>query len=150
MSREVDVSDAGSLEDDDLQYAVQRDMLTREQLEEVGLDTPEKVAAFLAGDRVDPADKPYSGNHLVLSDEEVALIEKRRAKAEAEADATKAEDRIKVSTAVDEDEDEEETGDYEGWTNDDLRAELASRDLSVDGNKADLLARLQEDDAAKA
>lgn len=40
-----------------------------------------------------------------------------------------------------------EGDDYETWRNDDLRAELASRELSVEGTKKDLVARLREDDA---
>lgn len=39
-----------------------------------------------------------------------------------------------------------EGDDYETWTNDELRAELSSRSLSVEGKKADLVARLREDD----
>ena len=44
------------------------------------------------------------------------------------------------------DNDEEE--DYEGWNNKQLRAELARRDLSVEGKKDDLIARLRQDDTA--
>lgn len=43
-------------------------------------------------------------------------------------------------------EDEEEVP-YTEWTNDELRAELVKRKLSLDGKKADLIARLEEDDA---
>lgn len=45
-----------------------------------------------------------------------------------------------------EEEEEEEMPDYETWNNDDLRAELSKRKLSVDGKKADLVARLEEND----
>jgi hypothetical protein len=38
---------------------------------------------------------------------------------------------------------------YSGMTMDDLRAELSSRGLHVGGNKADLQARLRENDAAQ-
>lgn len=54
-----------------------------------------------------------------------------------------------IADAEGEDDIEEVDGeleDYESWTNDDLRAELAKRQLSVDGRKADLVARLREDD----
>lgn len=50
----------------------------------------------------------------------------------------------------DEGEEEVEVPDYESWTNDDLRTELSSRGLSVDGKKADLVARLIEDDDKNA
>jgi hypothetical protein len=39
---------------------------------------------------------------------------------------------------------------YDGWTKEDLQAELADREKPVSGNKAELVARLREDDAAKA
>lgn len=46
-------------------------------------------------------------------------------------------------------EEEEVDANYEEWTNDDLRAELSNRGLSLDGKKADLVARLREDDATQ-
>jgi hypothetical protein len=46
----------------------------------------------------------------------------------------------------DEDIEDVEGDDYETWTNDELRGELAKRELSVEGKKADLVARLREDD----
>ena len=45
-----------------------------------------------------------------------------------------------------EEEEDDEEEDYEGWTAKELRAELATRDLSVDGKKDELKARLLEDD----
>lgn len=39
---------------------------------------------------------------------------------------------------------------YAGWTKEDLQDELADRELPVSGNKPELLARLRENDAAKA
>lgn len=35
---------------------------------------------------------------------------------------------------------------YDDWTNDELREELADRDLSTGGNKDELVARLEADD----
>jgi hypothetical protein len=37
---------------------------------------------------------------------------------------------------------------YDSWTKDELSAELEKRGLSKSGNKAELVARLEEDDAA--
>lgn len=45
---------------------------------------------------------------------------------------------------------EEPDDDYDSMTNDDLREELEDRDLPTSGNKADLIARLRENDAAQA
>jgi SAP domain len=42
----------------------------------------------------------------------------------------------------------EEEADYESMTNADLQAELESRGLATSGTKAELIARLEEDDAA--
>jgi hypothetical protein len=39
-----------------------------------------------------------------------------------------------------------ESSSYEGWTKGELEAELESRGLPKTGNKAELVARLQEDD----
>jgi hypothetical protein len=52
-------------------------------------------------------------------------------------------------TVEDEDDDtiEDEDGDnYEEWKNDDLRAELVTRGLSVEGTKKELVARLRKND----
>jgi hypothetical protein len=43
------------------------------------------------------------------------------------------------------DEDDEDEG-YASWTNDELREELGRRELETSGNKADLVARLEESD----
>ena len=45
---------------------------------------------------------------------------------------------------------EDEVEDYQTWTNDELRGELSARSLSVEGKKADMVARLEADDDAKA
>jgi hypothetical protein len=42
---------------------------------------------------------------------------------------------------------DDESDDYNDWKNATLRNELSNRDLPTSGNKADLVARLQEDDA---
>lgn len=43
-------------------------------------------------------------------------------------------------------EDEEEDVPYSEWTNDELRAELQSRGLELDGKKTALIERLEKDD----
>lgn len=56
-------------------------------------------------------------------------------------------DEAVADDAGEEDIEDVETDDYETWKNDDLRAELADRNLSVEGNKVALVQRLREDDA---
>lgn len=48
------------------------------------------------------------------------------------------------------DEGDDDLDPYEAWTNDELRGELAKRGLSVDGKKADMVARLEADDEKAA
>lgn len=48
---------------------------------------------------------------------------------------------------VDETIEDEEGDNYEEWKNDDLRAELSTRGLSVDGTKKEMVQRLRKDDA---
>lgn len=43
----------------------------------------------------------------------------------------------------------EEVEDYSSLTNEELRTELAGRGLSVNGNKTEMVARLEENDAAE-
>lgn len=45
---------------------------------------------------------------------------------------------------------ETEPSEYDTWTVDELKEELGDRDLSQDGNKADLIARLLKDDDENA
>lgn len=62
--------------------------------------------------------------------------------------ATKSDEAIADAEGADDIEEvgEEELPPYEDWKNDDLRAELVTRNLSVDGTKKDMVARLREDD----
>lgn len=58
-----------------------------------------------------------------------------------------SEEALTDSGANDEEVEDIEGDNYEEWTNDDLRAELANRKLSLDGKKVDLVNRLREDDS---
>lgn len=55
----------------------------------------------------------------------------------------------KADEADEPDEDDEEELDYEDLKVDDLKVELLERGLSASGTKAELVARLEEDDAAE-
>jgi hypothetical protein len=48
---------------------------------------------------------------------------------------------------VDDDDEVDELPSYETLSNDELRAELSTRGLSVDGKKADMIQRLEENDS---
>lgn len=52
------------------------------------------------------------------------------------------------ATTDDEDEDAEDDG-YSTWGNEDLREELRRRELTVNGKKRELIARLEADDAER-
>lgn len=77
---------------------------------------------------------------------------------EAEESAAESEEDDEDEDDEDEDEDDDEDPDYENWTIADLKAEIESRNkkagadaqMSVTGVKADLAARLRENDAANA
>jgi hypothetical protein len=78
----------------------------------------------------------YFSNNPIWNDSRVRKHWMAKYSDEAIADAEGEEDIEDV-----------EGDDYETWKNDDLRAELATRELSVEGTKKDLVARLREDDA---
>lgn len=88
-------------------------------------------------------DGQYFSNNAMWRDSRVREHWMNRHSDEAKASQAEADNEQGV-------EDEEEVPDYTTWTNDSLRAELVNRELSVDGNKAALVARLEEDDAAQA
>ena len=82
----------------------------------------------------------HTGTVATMSTEELeAELERRR----AEQTSPSIGDKGGIQ------EDDEDLA-YEDMSNDDLRAELASRDLAVSGSKADLIARLEEDDASES
>lgn len=88
--------------------------------------------------------KANTGTVAVMSTEELeAELERRKAL------ETQPSIGDKGGIVDDDDEDGEEV-EYAGLTNKELRALLAERGLSVDGNKDELVARLEEDDASDA
>lgn len=98
--------------------------------------------------REDLVDHPSAGSFsantgtiAVMSTEEL----------EAELARRKAEETIPSigdKGGIQDDDDDDEV-DYSQLTNKELRALLAERELSVDGNKDELIARLEEDDASE-
>lgn len=63
---------------------------------------------------------------------------------------TKSDEAAGIDEAEEDDLEEDEVEEeipYEQWKNEDLRAELLERKLSLEGTKAEMAARLREDDA---
>lgn len=80
-----------------------------------------------------------TGSIAVLSTEQLeAEIERRK--------AAETQPSIGDKGGIEDDEEDEA---YEDMSNDDLRAELASRDLAVSGTKDELIKRLEEDDESE-
>lgn len=133
MSREVDTSK--NLSRDDIVYLQSRGQLPADV---------EPVDNDLSRGPRNLDDVPNTGdaNSAGLTKEEWDLIMERRQKAQLE-------DQPSFDTAggIVEAETEEGEEDYlQGWTNDTRRAELSRRDLSVEGSKDELIARLRRSD----
>lgn len=147
MSRTVDVTNWRNLSESDAYYAFDRGLLTGEQMEELGYDPSRSVRSDGP-----PHTQVHTGdaNTAGLSQ---ADLDKQQVD---EADLEPLEENLTEpqlqgyeppepvpgpDVVVNEDED------YEDWTVMVLREECAARDLSVSGNKAELVARLKADDA---
>lgn len=124
---------------------------------------------FLKGQEIPEWAFDHIGDHLIAKEEERKITirevtptdtetaEEREAKLQARA-ALKAELEAKAAAAdadADGDGDGDDDGDgdndavaegYAGWTNEALREELINRSLPTAGKKAELVARLTEDD----
>lgn len=100
----------------------------------------DELVVFKHEDKNHP-DGAYFSNNPMWNDSRVREHWMSRHSDEAVADRN-------ASEASDEDIENIEEDNYEEWKNDDLRAELAARNLSVEGTKKDLVARLREDDTA--
>lgn len=178
MSRVIDQEriDSGDLTKDELLYLAQRDQLPDELKKDAELQ--ERLQSVLGNKPPRLSDVPNTGtvNTLqvtkadlerlgieVMDDglnppeqfEDARLGERPPGSSvPTEGTATRAplgEDLDDEDDEEEDEEDEEGEEDYDaGWNNDQRRAELAERGLSVDGDKAALIKRLIEDDAAKA
>jgi hypothetical protein len=125
------------LSDEDLLYLAQRDQLPADVVEELGEEAIHDMM-------VPPeAEEPvYTGTvaPAMMSKEDYEDELASQAAREAEEDAARTQMLPKPINIV---------GDYEeNWTNEMRRDELEKRDLPTDGNKAELIARLQESDRA--
>lgn len=134
MSREIDTSDLDALSDDDIIYLHQRDKVADYVLADRGIDVVNYGKAQVP---LEEQANTGNANTAGLSKEEFErAIELLRADQATEAEADDEDDE----------DDEEDTRPYEERTNDELREELARRNLEVSGNKAELIDRLTEDD----
>jgi hypothetical protein len=136
VSREIDLTKK-SFSDDELVYLAQRDALPEHIVRELG---PEGVAALMPNSGEErilnlTGDMAPDGN---ITQEEYEAVLARRAKKEAKDDEERRKKLPQPQAVV---------GEYgEGWTNETRRTELEKRGLETDGNKEELIARLQQDD----
>lgn len=132
MSKTIDLSKGvEGLSEDDLLYLAQRD--NQDAIREL-----EAREASIDQSKGRPLEEVANTGDANTRGETIEELEARLAAMKAEQGAGDADE-----------DDEDEELDYESMSNDDLRAELARRELSVSGKKEDLIARLEEDDASE-
>lgn len=119
MSREIDMEDPGSWDEDDIRYLGERDRLPADMLDQYQPKTPQQM-------NLDQLANTGDANTAGIS---------------------KDEHEARVAASAEDEDDEGLELPYEQHTNDELRAELARRDLEVSGNKAELIERLEDNDA---
>lgn len=160
MSRTIDpTTPVEDLTDDELKYMFARDLVDASVLEDRGLNPygsqDQDRARVLALQDVahtgDANTKGIEPDDLVPPDDyEKALKPKKENLTRPQL--------VGQDDDEDEDEDDEEDDedglvdvpenrDYDNWNNDQRRAELADRGLSVEGKKEQLIARLRESDS---
>lgn len=152
MSRTIDpATPVEDLTDDEVGYLYDRDdpRVSTAEMQRRGMDPygPENPARYLV-------DQPNFGD---ANTKGVSAADLDPGEDYEEGLKPKQENLTKPQLRGEDEEDEEEievpdNTDYasDEWNNDKRRAELADRGLSVEGNKADLIARLEEDDRRKA
>lgn len=137
MSKDVDQSDLSALNYDDLKYLHDRAQITTAQMAEaLGMKERDLVKKLVEKEPVDMDRVANTGNantRNLTPEQFQEEVDRRRAANAGESGQPEA---------------EEEEVEYSSMSNDDLRVELARRNLSVQGNKAELIARLEEDDAS--
>lgn len=161
MSREIDLSKGvGGLSPAEIGYAYQRGMITDEQLREAGYEPMDVVHGDLpvheqpeTGDANTRAKTQEDLDNEQVPEEDFEPREKNLTEPQ-----TKGFRRpVTLEDEGSDDEDDEDDGtveipddrNYDEWTNDQRRAELADRGLSVNGKKDVLIARLRESDEAR-
>lgn len=153
MSRTIDPTvDVQDLSDEEVQYLWDRDdnrvtveEMRRRGLEPYGSQHPDRVTRETAAQYL--ASMPDFGHANTAGKTEVdEPLSDDQLKPRPE-NLTKPQLRGEDDPDDDDDDDEdEEEVDYNSYTNEELRTELASRELSVAGNKAEMVARLEADD----
>lgn len=149
MSRTIDQTAVNEgrweeLSDDDIRYLHDRDMVPLEVVNDRGI-------SVYPGQEYDLA-KALQGipNLGVVNTQGLTGPPPPLSKAELQPrpeNLTKP--QLRGEDEEEDEESEEDVEDYANWTNDQLRAELAERGLSVQGKQADLRARLLEDDESE-
>lgn len=147
MSREIDMA---NLSEDDKLYLAQRGQLPADvaSVEEQRQMLDPEAQALALEDRANTGDVNLANVSKEYLEAELA----RRREAEAEVDTLALMSKEGLEGAED-----SGTEDYSGWTKSQLLAEIADRnekrdsdqELSLVGNKADLIAALEADDAGE-
>jgi hypothetical protein len=113
---------------------------------------PAETVWFAPGDDVPEWALDLVGDHVIGDAEEAEDVRLTDPENEEDDDETKWSTVNTLppaaETTPDVDEDSDEDLGYEDLSKDDLKSLLEQRDLPVSGNKAELIARLEEDDAA--
>jgi hypothetical protein len=165
MSRTIDPEAiaSGELSDDEMLYLAQRDQLPAEV--KADFEQQEEIRRRLANISPMLADVPNTGtvNTLGVTIEQLEAMGlevledganppknfQSARLGQRPGDLRGAQRKADLDEAGEDDDDGEEAeADYGSLTNEQLRVELAARDLSTDGNKAEMVARLEEDDAS--
>lgn len=136
MSRTIDLTE--KLSEEDREYLLARgreQQVFQNDAEFVGDPESVRVANYIPGTSIDRAEgvppTPNGDSRVVMGGGEV----------EVDEDGDELEDTPDSAAHLGETEDN-----YDTWDKAGLRAELENRELPTSGNKAELIARLREDD----
>lgn len=151
MSRTIDRNDPSSWSEEDVRYLAERGQLPMDELSD---EERAEVAEMLSPEQRKLHETANTGDvnfdRLTTEQLEQELI--RRKGSLGDLDENPNPPGRKNPALEEEDDEDDEDGDDEpedydeGWTNDDRRAELSRRGLSVAGNKDELIARLLRSD----
>lgn len=132
MSQTIDTSQGyDALEDDEVMYLAQKD-------DEQAVEEAQKRNLHPGGSPKEWATHPYFGDANTKG-RTVGQVERMTKESPHHQDDP--------DDVMDDEDDEDEVVDYNEWSKEELLGELKDRELSLVGNKPELVKRLEEDDA---